>query len=196
MNVAYNRDCMDVMREYPDGYFDLAVVDPPYGDALHTDGGGNMGWFTKYREDSRDGSQTVHVGRERERAAGGVEPIRGMVRQVQEAGTDSDRDSTDTNTKRLRFHGGSKNPNDPWNRYLRPNASQKNYIVGRSAEAGIFRGTVSRFTESDHLGGQLLSSPPDKMFSDMAQIEYPAGGLFHGTDRIRVDVVRQKRGGV
>lgn len=31
MNVAYNRDCMDVMREYPDKYFDLAVVDPPYG---------------------------------------------------------------------------------------------------------------------------------------------------------------------
>jgi site-specific DNA-methyltransferase (adenine-specific) len=24
-------DCMDVMREFPDGYFDLAVVDPPYG---------------------------------------------------------------------------------------------------------------------------------------------------------------------
>lgn len=24
-------DCMDAMREFPDGYFDLAVVDPPYG---------------------------------------------------------------------------------------------------------------------------------------------------------------------
>jgi site-specific DNA-methyltransferase (adenine-specific) len=24
-------DCMDVMREYPDGHFDLAIVDPPYG---------------------------------------------------------------------------------------------------------------------------------------------------------------------
>lgn len=24
-------DCMDVMRKYPDKYFDLAVVDPPYG---------------------------------------------------------------------------------------------------------------------------------------------------------------------
>lgn len=23
-------DCMDVMRKYPDKYFDLAVVDPPY----------------------------------------------------------------------------------------------------------------------------------------------------------------------
>ena len=24
-------DCMDLMREYPDNHFDLAVVDPPYG---------------------------------------------------------------------------------------------------------------------------------------------------------------------
>lgn len=27
----YNMDCMDGMKEFPDGYFDLAVVDPPYG---------------------------------------------------------------------------------------------------------------------------------------------------------------------
>lgn len=27
----YNMDCMDGMREFPDGYFDLAIVDPPYG---------------------------------------------------------------------------------------------------------------------------------------------------------------------
>ena len=26
-----NMDCMDLMREYPDGYFELAIVDPPYG---------------------------------------------------------------------------------------------------------------------------------------------------------------------
>lgn len=26
-----NMDCMDLMREYPDKYFDLAIVDPPYG---------------------------------------------------------------------------------------------------------------------------------------------------------------------
>lgn len=24
-------DCMDLMRRYPDGHFDLAIVDPPYG---------------------------------------------------------------------------------------------------------------------------------------------------------------------
>ena len=26
-----NDDCMNVMSQYPDGYFDLACVDPPYG---------------------------------------------------------------------------------------------------------------------------------------------------------------------
>ncbi len=31
MNAAYNMDCMEAMREIPDKYFDLAVVDPPYG---------------------------------------------------------------------------------------------------------------------------------------------------------------------
>ena len=32
MNIAYNMDCMEAMREMPDNAFDLAVVDPPYGD--------------------------------------------------------------------------------------------------------------------------------------------------------------------
>lgn len=37
MNIALNADCMEIMREYPDKYFDLAVVDPPYGS-----GGGSL----------------------------------------------------------------------------------------------------------------------------------------------------------
>ena len=40
-----NRDCVEAMKEFPDNFFDLAIVDPPYG----------------------DGSQTVNVERERER---------------------------------------------------------------------------------------------------------------------------------
>ena len=27
----YNMDCMEAMRQFPDRFFDLAVVDPPYG---------------------------------------------------------------------------------------------------------------------------------------------------------------------
>lgn len=33
-------DCMTVMREFPDGYFQLAIVDPPYGIGMS---GGNVG---------------------------------------------------------------------------------------------------------------------------------------------------------
>lgn len=28
---VFNEDCMTVMARYPDKYFDIAVVDPPYG---------------------------------------------------------------------------------------------------------------------------------------------------------------------
>ena len=36
----FNEDCMAVMSRYPDNYFDLAIVDPPYGiDAANTFGG-------------------------------------------------------------------------------------------------------------------------------------------------------------
>ena len=44
-SLAFNRDCMEAMREFPDKFFDLAVVDPPYGGGC---------------------SQSVHVERERE----------------------------------------------------------------------------------------------------------------------------------
>jgi site-specific DNA-methyltransferase (adenine-specific) len=30
-NVVYLRDCVESMKEMPDGEFDLAIVDPPYG---------------------------------------------------------------------------------------------------------------------------------------------------------------------
>ena len=38
----YLADCMDIMRDMPDKAFELAIVDPPYGD-----GGGN--WENKKR---------------------------------------------------------------------------------------------------------------------------------------------------
>ena len=38
----YNMDCMTGMREFPDNYFDLAIVDPPYGDGGHLDERGTI----------------------------------------------------------------------------------------------------------------------------------------------------------
>ena len=31
LNKLYNIDCMQLMQQYPDGFFDLAICDPPYG---------------------------------------------------------------------------------------------------------------------------------------------------------------------
>ena len=70
-SIAYNMDCLDAMREMPDNAFDLAVVDPPYGDGLHAENGGGKGWFTKYNQAVN--SQSVHVERERESGTRGTD---------------------------------------------------------------------------------------------------------------------------
>lgn len=55
--TLYNGDCMDYLRALPDNAFDLAIVDPPYGDGnfqnpshlqrvMNRDGGG---WFNRYK---------------------------------------------------------------------------------------------------------------------------------------------------
>ena len=49
MNVAYNLDCMEYLKTVPDKYFDLAVVDPPYG--------GGSRERERERERERDGLQ-------------------------------------------------------------------------------------------------------------------------------------------
>lgn len=36
----YNMDCMEAMKQFTDGFFDLAIVDPPYGDGGQKIGGG------------------------------------------------------------------------------------------------------------------------------------------------------------
>lgn len=54
----YNMDCMEGMKEFPDNYFDLAIVDPPYGgigekeEGVHFHGRGRS---KKYREIERTG---------------------------------------------------------------------------------------------------------------------------------------------
>ena len=46
-------DCMDVMAKYPDKYFDLAIVDPPYGLGKRTTDGGGTNSQIKFMDDIR-----------------------------------------------------------------------------------------------------------------------------------------------
>lgn len=39
ISEVYNMDCMEYMKSIPDKFFDLAVIDPPYGGANSSVGG-------------------------------------------------------------------------------------------------------------------------------------------------------------
>lgn len=68
----YNMDCLEGMKEFPDKYFDLAIVDPPYGNpggGWKTKDGTRFGpRFDRYRE---PGSEEKRI---REAAPAGVGP--------------------------------------------------------------------------------------------------------------------------
>jgi len=51
ISEVYNEDCMIGMARFPDKFFDLAIVDPPYG--RNEDGGIDRGKFVKQRNGSR-----------------------------------------------------------------------------------------------------------------------------------------------
>lgn len=48
----YHRDCMELMRETPDKYYDLAICDPPYGISVNMNAGRKKG-ERKRHEDKR-----------------------------------------------------------------------------------------------------------------------------------------------
>ena len=54
MREFINGDCMNYLPWYPDDYFDLAIVDPPYGEGV-TESGGCKEWFSKYHQDKKGG---------------------------------------------------------------------------------------------------------------------------------------------
>ena len=46
----YNMDCMEGMKQFPDKYFDLAIVDPPYGINIGSAAMGMGGCRTTYKQ--------------------------------------------------------------------------------------------------------------------------------------------------
>lgn len=76
MNIALNADCMEIMREHPDKYFDLAVVDPPYGSGGEFVSGTRFGGhFDRYLQDCPDGRKVGGKVRKKSRA-GTMPPAR------------------------------------------------------------------------------------------------------------------------
>lgn len=85
-------DCIEGMKQFPDGFFDLAVVDPPYGDAGGVWSGKERfgGRFDRYRSP--------------------VQPLRNVVRPVQESLSGS---TTAADRKDIQFCGGGTTSPEP-----------------------------------------------------------------------------------
>ena len=142
----YNMDCMQGMKEFPDNYFDLAIVDPPYGDGGGTwSGAERFGQrFDRYRAPAFTGNSTPSP-------TGGIPDEHGGVPKEQ------------THHERTPKRPASAGPVE-----LGRRSSEKNHSVGRRAGKRILRRTFPRLTESDHMGGQLLRIASKPLFSDMA----------------------------
>ena len=52
----YNMDCMEAMKDMPDNYFELAIVDPPYGININMNMGRKKGQEKRHQEKGWDGS--------------------------------------------------------------------------------------------------------------------------------------------
>lgn len=49
ISIVENRDCLEAMKDFPDKFFDLAIVDPPYGIDIT-----NSGRLKKYNTTNAD----------------------------------------------------------------------------------------------------------------------------------------------
>jgi site-specific DNA-methyltransferase (adenine-specific) len=62
LNQLYNMDCLEAMKQFPDKYFELAIVDPPYGinfgefNRTNKDNKGNRYKSNKYKNSNWDDS--------------------------------------------------------------------------------------------------------------------------------------------
>lgn len=56
LNTFHNMDCMDGMKQFPDKYFELAIVDPPYGIGMD---GGNVGYKGSNNFEKKNWDQAI-----------------------------------------------------------------------------------------------------------------------------------------
>lgn len=125
-NSFINGDCMDYLKEFPDNYFSLALVDPPYGGGLG-ENGGCMGRWAKYHQNAETPENLGGGGAKAEI----LEPLRSKVRPLQ----------GDT----LRTAEG-RNSQPTISSKRKGNNKQKNDYVGRCPGKRILRTTLSRLT--------------------------------------------------
>lgn len=170
-------DCLEAMKQMSDNAFDLAVVDPPYGDGsqvvqVERDGHGTWSRFgQRFDRYKYPVSESKHGGgwHGKNKYHLGALPTEELPASGRDMGL------------RELAAGGATST-----------IRQKNHNVGRRAGSRVFRGTIPRLTKPDYMGRQLFSSTADKVFSGMAKADNQRI-VQYGDGRICVDFLQRKR---
>ena len=163
MNVAYLQDCMDAMREMKDKEFDLAIVDPVYGDVT-------QGGYMKNQAGNKAKANDFHTGIWHQKKTGGEyfrELMRVSKNQViwggnyfsKEIGQDSqcwlvwDKKNdgsryADVELAWTSFNQAARIFRFRWNGYLQENMKDKeNRIHPTQKPVALYKWILSRYAE-------------------------------------------------
>ena len=162
MSDFKNADCIAGLKEYPDKYFDLAIVDPPYGDGQGGSGGTRYGgMFNK----TIDGSPTRT---KRQKAE--------QEKYYNRFGQRFDRYKRDKE-KPVERRGGQ------W-----ASKYENHIITWDVAPPQEYFDELFRVSKNQIIwGGELLFFTTDAVLHRMAQGADTRFRLFYGTCRVRVD---------
>lgn len=168
----YNMDCMEGMKQFPDKYFDLAVVDPPYGINIGQSSMGAGGGVAPHRNRATANLRS----RRREQD---TYPIRREEKSEMGGGTAKSAERNPSGKSQVRVGGGS--------RCLAQNLQG----VRRQPhpERRIFQRIRTRGKASDYFRWQLFSrtSGCDKLHDRLGQgpTRYELCGLRDRMDRLQ-----------
>lgn len=79
----YNADCMEHLKEFPDKYFDLAIVDPPYGINI---GSASMGAGGGVSPQTNRSAKNIKSSTSAKEIGGGIEPSEARSRSAIQVG--------------------------------------------------------------------------------------------------------------
>jgi len=140
MIQIFNEDCMDLMARYPDGHFDLAIVDPPYG------GGAS-------RTAQSQGGCSASLRGPIQEIPASPDRFGGRFRKYQFGNFKKKNDSRNRRTIRKIRQGGAALPD---RRNMGIKVRRGHQRLGRCPAAGILFGIVPGFKVPDYLGRELL----------------------------------------
>ena len=163
--VFENRDCLEAMKEFPDKFFDLAIVDPPYGDGKGGNGGGRFGGMF---QSSINGQNTRRPtgGGYHGKYYHGMEQVWGVVRQVQTPFLENP-SSVDGGGERAKRTGGT------WaSKYA------KKIIAWDIAPPKEYFEELFRISRNQIIfGGNYFDLPPTRCFVIFRKTNIPAEGF-------------------